>query len=206
MLISTWDATAGSNKDDNEDNNNKGEDEEEVNEQQRQQQQRWQWQRCQGRQSFEQYCCQATIWPTSRSASCAWTSVLMLTHYYHRWAARITSSPEIIFNLWLLFCYHYWVCCQNETLKLQETREFLGKIGIFLLLNSNFPHTKFDFLQRLSDFLQRLSPFFDGFPIFFNSFPLSAESEKIYLRRQVYKRSLFDLRISCHSSFVIPAN
>ncbi len=30
--------------------------------------------------------------------------VLMLTHYCHRRAARITSSPEIIFNLWLLFC------------------------------------------------------------------------------------------------------
>ncbi len=41
---------------------------------------------------------------------------------------------------------------KNETPKLPETREYLGKIRIFLLLNSDFPHTKFDFLQRLSDF------------------------------------------------------
>jgi hypothetical protein len=49
---------------------------------------------------------------------------------------------------------------KNKTPKLPETREYLGKIGIFLLLNSNFPHTKFDFLQRLS--------------AFFNSFLLSS--------------------------------
>ncbi len=49
-----------------------------------------------------------------------------------------------------------------------ETREYLGKIGILLLLNSNFPYSKFDFLQWLSDFqeirenlLRRLSNFFD---------------------------------------------
>jgi hypothetical protein len=60
----------------------------------------------------------------------------------------------------------------NETPKLPETQEYLGKIGIFLLLNSDFPHTKFDFLQRLSDFrdirenlLQRLSDIFNGFPL-----------------------------------------
>jgi hypothetical protein len=55
---------------------------------------------------------------------------------------------------------------KNETPKLPEPREYLGKIGIFLHLNSNFPHTKFDFLQRLSDYqeiqeniLQQLSDF-----------------------------------------------
>jgi hypothetical protein len=47
---------------------------------------------------------------------------------------------------------------KNETPKSPETREYLGKIGIFLLLNSNFPHTIFDFLQRLSTF-------FNGFPL-----------------------------------------
>jgi hypothetical protein len=53
---------------------------------------------------------------------------------------------------------------------LPETREYLGKIGIFLLLNSDFLHTKFDFLQRLTNFqeiqenfLQWLSDFFNGF-------------------------------------------
>jgi hypothetical protein len=45
---------------------------------------------------------------------------------------------------------------ENKTPKLPETRESLGKIGIFLLLKSNFPHTKFNFLQRLS-------AFFNGF-------------------------------------------
>jgi hypothetical protein len=50
-----------------------------------------------------------------------------------------------------------------------ETQEYLGKIGIFLLLKSNFPCSKFDFLQGLSDFqeirknlLRRLSDFFDA--------------------------------------------
>jgi hypothetical protein len=47
---------------------------------------------------------------------------------------------------------------KNETPKSPETRESLGKIGIFLLLKSDFPHTKFDFLQRLS-------AFFNGFPL-----------------------------------------
>jgi hypothetical protein len=66
---------------------------------------------------------------------------------------------------------------KNETPKLPEPREYLGKIGIFLLLNSNFPHTKFDFLQQLSDFreiqenlLQGLSNFFNGFPLSFMVF------------------------------------
>jgi hypothetical protein len=114
---------------------------------------------------------------------------------------------------------------KNKTPKLPETRESLGKIGIFLLLKSDFPHTKFDFLQWLSNFLQRLSPFFNdfsiffngfsnffngfplsskalrffnGFPIFLNGFSLSEKSKEIYLWRQVYKRSLFELRISHH--------
>jgi hypothetical protein len=59
---------------------------------------------------------------------------------------------------------------KNKTPKLPEPRENLGKIGIFLLLNSDLPHTKFDFLQRLSNFqeiqenlLQWLSDFFNGF-------------------------------------------
>jgi hypothetical protein len=47
---------------------------------------------------------------------------------------------------------------KNKTPKSPETRESLGKIGIFLLLKSDFPHTKFDFLQRLS-------AFFYGFPL-----------------------------------------
>ncbi len=66
--------------------------------------------------------------------------------------------------------------------------------------------TAFRFLQWLSDFLQRLSSFSNGFPIFsngfpifLNGFPLSEKSKKIYLWQEVYKRSLFELRIFCHS-------
>ena len=83
-------------------------------------------------------------------------------------------------------------------------------------VRSDFPRSKFNFLQRLSHFreirenlLQRLSNFFNGFPIsspafrflkrlsdFFNGFPLSEKSGKIYLWRQIYERSLSELRIS----------
>jgi hypothetical protein len=68
-------------------------------------------------------------------------------------------------------------CVKNKTPKLSEPREYLGKIGIFLLLNSDFPHTKFDFLQRLSNFReiqenlpQRLSKFFNNFLLFSTAF------------------------------------
>jgi hypothetical protein len=88
----------------------------------------------------------------------------------------------------------------------QKTKESLGNIGIFLLLKPNFLHTKFNFLQRLSAFFNGfpLSSmafliFLNGFPIFLNSFPLSEKSKKIYLRQEVYERSLFQLRIFCHS-------
>ncbi len=61
-------------------------------------------------------------------------------------------------------------------------------------------------------FLQRRSAFFTGFPLSSTAFWLSSmafwlsstasrlseKSEKIYLRRQVYERSLIELRIFCH--------
>ncbi len=88
----------------------------------------------------------------------------------------------------------------------QKTKESLGNIGIFLLLKPDFSShkiqfssTAFRFLQRLSDFLQWLSAFFDGFPIFLNGFLLSKKSENVYLWQEVYERSLFELRIFCHS-------
>ncbi len=88
----------------------------------------------------------------------------------------------------------------------------------YLHTKSNFPQSTFCFLQWLSAFfngfplsstafrfLQSLSNFFNGFPIFLNSFPiflnsfpLSKKSEKIYLQRQVYKRSPFKFHISRH--------
>ncbi len=47
-------------------------------------------------------------------------------------------------------------------------------------------------------FPQRLSAFLNGFLIFLNGCPLSKKSKKIYLRRQVSKRLLFELCISRH--------
>jgi hypothetical protein len=55
-------------------------------------------------------------------------------------------------------------------------------------------------------FLQWLSSFFDGFLIFLNGFPLSEKYEKIYLRRQVYERSLFELHISHHLPPELPTS
>ncbi len=56
--------------------------------------------------------------------------------------------------------------------KIARNSRISWEIKIFLLQNSDFPRSKFDFLQRLSDFqeirenlLQRLSDFFNGFPI-----------------------------------------
>ncbi len=71
----------------------------------------------------------------------------------------------------------------------------------FLLSSTAFQlsSTAFRFLQRLSAFFNGFPTFFNGFPIFRNGFLLSKKSEKIYLRRQVYKRSLFELCISRHS-------
>jgi hypothetical protein len=81
----------------------------------------------------------------------------------------------------------------------------LGNIKIFPLpeiqLSSpkiQFSSTTFRFPQWLSDFPQWLSAFLNGFLIFLNGFPLYKKSKKIYLRRQVYKRSLLKLHISRH--------
>ncbi len=68
---------------------------------------------CLGRhQSIVCVACPASVACVTRGASVTWlhfycffasSSLLMLTHYCHRQAARITSSPEIIFNLWFYF-------------------------------------------------------------------------------------------------------
>jgi hypothetical protein len=118
---------------------------------------------------------------------------------------------------------------KNETPKLPETREYLGKTGIFLLLNSNFPHTKFYFLQRLSAFqeiqenlLQRLSNFFNGFPTSSTAFRFSSTAfrfsstafrfprnakKSIYGGKYTKDHYLsFVFPATCSLSFVIPAN
>ena len=56
----------------------------------------------------------------------------------------------------------------------------------------------FKLLSTAFCFPQWLSAFLKGFLIFFNGFPISEKSEKIYLRRQVSKRLLFELHISHH--------
>jgi hypothetical protein len=61
----------------------------------------------------------------------------------------------------------------------QKTKESLGNIGIFLLLKPNFPHTKFDFLQRLS--------------AFFNVFPLSSKAIRFLQRLSDFPQWLSDL-------------
>ncbi len=83
---------------------------------------------------------------------------------------------------------------KNETPKSPETWKCLWENQDFPSPKSDFPRSKFDFLQRLSDFqeirenlLQRLSDFFKGFPlslthstfrngflIFLNGFPISS--------------------------------
>jgi hypothetical protein len=93
----------------------------------------------------------------------------------------------------------------NETPKLPETREYLGKIGICLLLNSNFPQTKFDFLQRLSDFfngillsstafrfLQRLSNFpqrLSTFREIRENLSMAASIQKIAIRASYFSQN-----------------
>ncbi len=53
--------------------------------------------------------------------------------------------------------------CQNR----QILKNLLGNIEIFCLLKSNFPHTKFDFLQQLS-------AFFNGFQLSSTAFQFSS--------------------------------
>jgi hypothetical protein len=118
---------------------------------------------------------------------------------------------------------------KNETPKLPEPREYLGKIGIFLLLNSNFPHTKFNFLQWLSDFqeiqeksssmvfrfLQRRFAFFNDFLLSSMAFQFSSMAFRFprNTRKSIYGGKYtkdhylsFVFPATCSPSFVILAN
>jgi hypothetical protein len=97
---------------------------------------------------------------------------------------------------------------KNENPKLPETREYLGKVRIFLLLNSNFPHTKFDFLQRLS-------AFFNGFPLSSTAFQFSSTAYRFprNARKSIYGGKYtkdhylsFVFPATRSRSFAIPAN
>ena len=79
---------------------------------------------------------------------------------------------------------------KNKTPKLPETPEYLGKIGMFLLLNSNFPHTKFDFLQRLSDFPEVRENLLQWLFDFFNGFPLSSTAFRFFQRLSDFPQRL----------------
>jgi hypothetical protein len=59
--------------------------------------------------------------------------------------------------------------------------------------------TTFQLSSMAFCFPQQLSAFFNSFLIFLDGFLLSEKYKKIYLRRQVYKRSLFELHLSRHS-------
>jgi hypothetical protein len=106
---------------------------------------------------------------------------------------------------------HIW---ETNLQNCQILGNLLGNIEIFRLLKSDFPHTKFNFLLRLSNFLQRLFAFFNGFPIFFNGFPLSSMAFHIPRnpRKSIYGNkytkdhySSFVFPATCSPGFVIPA-
>jgi hypothetical protein len=87
--------------------------------------------------------------------------------------------------------------CQKLENLLEILRFSLPKIQ-FSSPKILFSSMAFGLLSTAFCFPQRLSVFLNSFPIFLNGFPLSEKSEKIYLQQQVSKRSLFELRISCH--------
>jgi hypothetical protein len=85
--------------------------------------------------------------------------------------------------------------------KLKNLSEILGFSSPKTRFSSHkirFSPTAFRFLQWLSAFFNGFLIFLKGFPIFLNGSPLSEKSVKIYLRQQVYERSLFELCIFCH--------
>ncbi len=100
---------------------------------------------------------------------------------------------------------HATSCMRETSLQNRQILEnLLGNIKIFLLLKSNFPHTKFDFLQRL--------------PAFFNSFLLSSMafrfssmafqfSSTAFLFPRNPRKSIYGGKYmkDHHSSFVFPA-
>jgi hypothetical protein len=104
---------------------------------------------------------------------------------------------------------------ENETPKLPETRESLEKIRIFRLLKSDFPHTKFNFLQRLS-------AFFNGFLLSSMAFQFSLMAFQFSLmafrfprnpRKSIYGGKYtkdhylsFVFPATRSLSFIIPAN
>ena len=100
---------------------------------------------------------------------------------------------------------HATSCMWETSLQNRQILEnLLGNIKIFLLLKSNFPHTKFDFLQRLS-------AFFNGFPLSsmafrFFSMAFQFSSMAFHFPRNP-RKSIYGGKYTKdhHSSFVFPA-
>ena len=86
----------------------------------------------------------------------------------------------------------------------QILENLLGNIKIFLLLKSDFPHTKFNFLQRLS-------AFFNGFLLSSMAFQFSSMafqfSSTAFLFPRNPRKSIYGGKYTKyhHSSFVFPA-
>jgi hypothetical protein len=85
----------------------------------------------------------------------------------------------------------------------QILENLLGNIKIFLLLKSDFPHMKFDFLQRLSTF-------FNGFPLSSITFQFSSMafrfSSMAFLFLRNPRKSIYGGKYTKdhHSSFIFP--
>jgi hypothetical protein len=111
-------------------------------------------------------------------------------------------------------CTHATKCMWETSLQnCQILENLLGNIGIFLHLKPNFPHTKFNFLQRLS-------VFFNGFLLSSMAFRFSStafqfSSTAFHFPRNPQKsiyggkytkdhHSSFVFSATCSPSFVIP--
>ncbi len=96
-----------------------------------------------------------------------------------------------------------WVA-KSSLQNCQILENLLGNIEIFLLLKSDFPHMKFDFLQRLS-------VFFNGFLLSSTTFQFSSTAFQFsstafhFLRNP--RKSIYGGKYTKdhHSSFVFPA-
>ncbi len=95
-------------------------------------------------------------------------------------------------------CTHATSCMWEMSLQNCKILEnLLGNIEIFLLLKSDFPHTKFNFLQQLF-------AFFNGFSLSSTSFQFSSTA---FLFPRNPRKSIYGGKYTKdhHSSFVFPA-
>jgi hypothetical protein len=131
----------------------------------------------------------------------------MRTHATNRVGKMSLKNCQILENLFEISRFPFPISrfplpkIQFFSTKIQFSSHEIQFSPIGFLLSS----AAFHFLQWLSaffngflTFINGFPTFFNGLPIFLNGFPLSKKSKKIYLRRQIYERSLFELRISCH--------